>query len=149
MGLVGLKSRCSRAALSLEVLGRNHSLLFPASRGCSYSLNHVHITLTSASVVSSPSLTLTQLPPSYKDSLITQSHPNIQDNLPISRFSITFLLLGKITYSPGFRDQEMGNLGWEVRDTITPTIVYLLVPKDSHLCHMKKTFTPFQSLPKS
>lgn len=147
MGLLGLKSGCSRAALSLEVLGRNHSLLFLASRGCSYSLTHVHIILTSVSVVSSPSLTLTQLPPSYKDTLITQSHPNIQDNLPISRFLITFLLPGKITYSPGFRDQEMGISGWGVRDIITPTIVYLLVPKDSHLCHMKKIFTSFQSFP--
>ena len=81
MGLTGLKS-----VSLLESLRENLFFIFCNfySVGCSHSLDCGCITLASASVISSPSLTLTLLPPSdmdvYNCTALTQI---IQGNFPI------------------------------------------------------------------
>lgn len=63
---VGLKRLKSKAVYLLEAL-RIDFLPFPAVRDCSHSLAPERITLISASIITSPFLTLTRLPLTYKD----------------------------------------------------------------------------------
>lgn len=65
--LWGENQGVSRAEFLLDIQGRIHSLPFVTSRGCSPSLTCGHITPTSASVITSPFLTLTLPTSSYED----------------------------------------------------------------------------------
>lgn len=104
IGLTGLKSGCGPSGSSSRECV---SSPFPASRGCLQSVAHAlsstvkaaMASLTSASVVMAPSLTL--LPPSYKNPCDdTGLMQIIQDNVPTSRYlvqSAKFLFPGKVT----------------------------------------------------
>ena len=94
MGLPGVKARCWQGYVpslqkreSFSLGDRQIPCLFRLLELPPFFVLGPHCS-TSASVVTSPSLTLTLLPPSYKDTGLTQI---IQDNCPIAR-SLSSLL---------------------------------------------------------
>ena len=92
-----------KASFLVEALGGNVFLVFSSSfQNCPHSLAPAYLTPTFASVITSPSLTLTLFPPSYEDPWVYHEYVQIiQDDLPISRpfhlvTHVEFLLL--LTY---------------------------------------------------
>lgn len=61
------KIRCEQSCVPLKALGQNLFSAFSSSKGWWPSLASGHVTLTSPFIFTSPSLTLTLLPASYKD----------------------------------------------------------------------------------
>ncbi|CAN0097287.1 unnamed protein product [Rangifer tarandus platyrhynchus] len=84
------KIRCEQSCVPLRALGQNLFFAFSSSKRWWPSLACGHVTLTSPFIFTSPSLTLTLLPASYKDTCDSIGPIwIILENLPISKSLLT------------------------------------------------------------